>query len=60
MNVPYSKKELYRDNIKMRDEIENLSARNTELVIMMEQSKNLIDEANKKIKEYNKRIDDES
>lgn len=57
MNIPYSKKELYRDNIKMRKELEILQARNAELVILMDQSKILIDEANEKIKEHNNRLD---
>lgn len=57
MNIPYSKKELYRDNIKMRKELEILQARNAELVILMDQSKILIDEANEKIKEHNDRLD---
>lgn len=56
MNIPFSKKELYRDNCKMRKEIENLTARNTELVIMMEQSKKAIDEANDSIRKFNETI----
>lgn len=56
MNIPFGKKELYRDNCKMRKEIENLTARNTELVIMMEQSKKAIDEANDSIRKFNETI----
>ena len=59
MNIKYSKKELYRDNCKMKDEINNLIARNAELVIMMEQSKKLIDETNKKIQKYNQEHSDQ-
>ena len=42
----------------MRGEIENLVARNAELVIMMEQSKALIEKANLRIDEYNKKVDE--
>ena len=50
MKIQFSKKKLYRDNITLRNELELSYARNTELVIMMEQSKKLIDETNEKIK----------
>lgn len=53
MNIPYSKKELYRDNIKMRKELENLQARNIELTIMIEDCNKIIDETNEKIKKHN-------
>ncbi len=58
MRMPFSKKELLKDNRKMRGEIENLVARNAELVIMMEQSKALIEEANLRIDKYNKKVDE--
>lgn len=57
MNIPYSKKELYRDNIKLTEELHVLQARNTELVILMENSKTLIEEANERIKNHNKRLE---
>ena len=57
MKIPFSKRSLYLDNCKMRDEIENLIARNAELVILMEQSKALIEEANLRIAEHNKKVD---
>lgn len=56
MKLPLSKKELLRDNQKMRTEIENLLARNTELVILMEQQQKLINETNKKIEKHNEDI----
>jgi len=58
MRMPFSKKELLKDNRKMRGEIENLVACNAELVIMMEQSKALIEEANLRIDKYNKKVDE--
>lgn len=60
MNIPYSKKELYRDNQAMFEQLEKLQARNTELVILMEQSEKKIEEANKRIKEFNGAVKHES
>ena len=47
-------KELYADNCKMRSELENLLARNSELVIMLEQRKREIANVNEKINQFNK------
>lgn len=57
MNIPYSKKELYRDNQQMRKELEALIAQNAELVILMEKSKKLVDETNERINQHNKRLE---
>lgn len=51
MKLGLSKKELLRDNQKMKIELDNLFARNVELVILMEQQQKVINETNKKIKE---------
>lgn len=53
MKLPLSKKTLLKDNQKMRAEIENLLARNTELVILMENQQKLINETNKIIEKHN-------
>ena len=47
-------KELYADNCQMRSELENLLARNSELVIMLDQSKREIANVNEKINQFNK------
>ncbi len=54
MIIKQSKKTLYRDNVKMRSELENLLARNSELVILLEQSKEEISKVNENIKLSNK------
>lgn len=46
MNIPYSKKELYRDNIKLRKMLERAEASNVELAIVMETQNKLINEIN--------------
>ncbi len=56
MQIKFSKKELYRDNCKMRDELNHLLAVNTELVILNEQMKSDMVEINTKIVEYNNRV----
>lgn len=53
MKIPYSKKELYRDNIHLRKELDRAEASNAELVIEMERAQQLIDETNAKIIEHN-------
>lgn len=57
MKITASKKELFRDNCKMRDELNQLFARNVELVILMEQQEERIAETNLKIKEINESIE---
>lgn len=56
MSIPFSKKELLRDNQQMKIELDNLFARNVELIIIMEKQQKLINEANKKIEAYNASI----
>ncbi len=58
MNIPYSKKELYKDNLAMRKEIANLISVNSELVILNEQMQEKIDSVNEKIKLFNRKLND--
>lgn len=54
MKIPYSKKELYRDNIQLKKQLDHATARNTELVIVLETQNKLIDEINAKNDTINK------
>lgn len=48
MKIRQSKKELFRDNVKMNKELIHLTAVNSELTIQLEQQNELIDEINAK------------
>lgn len=53
MKIPYSKKELYRDNLKMKKEIDNLLRVNMELKILNDQAQEEIARVNKIMEEIN-------
>ncbi len=52
MNIPYSKKELYKDNIQLRKELDRAYASNIELKLLYDQLHEEIEEVNKTIREY--------
>lgn len=59
MNIPYSKKELYRDNIQLKKQLDHATARNAELAIVLETQNKLIDEINAKNDIINKNNQEE-
>jgi len=53
MNIPYSKKELYKDNQKLNKELNNVLSVNIELKILYDCAMEEIEKVNEKIKVLN-------